>query len=184
MFARIIITLRFFLLLPELLQQELPQPRALLQGLQPQQQELLLRVLPPLVQLLQQEPLQQQESPLQELLQLLELLLLQQLPQQEQLLRQRVPQLLALALVLLSFHRLKSKLGEYWLTISSGGSSNGSGSRSSGSNSSKELGDVLAFEGLGEETGPVRLNFVSGSFDDFSDFLFLSVKTNVLTVIS
>ena len=62
-----------------------------------------------------------------------------------------------------------------------GGTSSGSGSTSGGSTSSgssrdggEELGDILSGEGLGEETGPVRLNGVSGSLDDLVELVSLN----------
>ena len=60
-------------------------------------------------------------------------------------------------------------------TTGSGGSTSG-GSTSSGSSGDggKELSDILSSEGLGEKSGPVRLNGVSGSLDDLVELVSLS----------
>ena len=54
-------------------------------------------------------------------------------------------------------------------TSTSSGSSGGGG----GGNVGEEIRDVLSSKSLGEETGPVGLNFVSGSGDNLVKFLFL-----------
>lgn len=42
-----------------------------------------------------------------------------------------------------------------------------------GANIRQKLGDVLSFEGFGEEAGPVALYGVAASLDDLAEFFFL-----------
>ncbi len=73
------------------------------------------------------------------------------------------------------------------LTLLSRGSSSSTGSRGttsgssggSGANVGKELGDVLSLHGLGEKTGPVRLNLVVGGLEDLAELLLLSIAEKV-----
>ena len=72
-------------------------------------------------------------------------------------------------------------LGLFFLLFGlSGGGTTGSGSTSGGSTSSgssgdgdEELSDILSSEGLGEKSGPVRLNGVSGSLDHLVELVSL-----------
>ena len=67
--------------------------------------------------------------------------------------------------------------------LSSGGSTTSGGTTGGGSTSSgssgdggEELGDILSFKGLGKESGPVRLNGVSGSLNNLVELLGLIGK--------
>jgi len=57
-----------------------------------------------------------------------------------------------------------------------GGGGNG-GTNGGGNGGGADVGDkllnILALEGLGEEVGPVGLNFVAGCLDDFSELIAL-----------
>ena len=59
---------------------------------------------------------------------------------------------------------------------SSSGSTTSSGSGGSSGDGGKELSDILSSKGLGEKSGPVRLNGVSGSLDNLVEFLGLCVE--------
>ena len=71
---------------------------------------------------------------------------------------------------------------------SSGGSTASGGTTGSSATSSwgtsadvgEELGDVLTFKGLGEESGPVALNGVTAGLDDLAEFLLLFISKKLL----
>ena len=58
-------------------------------------------------------------------------------------------------------------------TTGSGSTSGGSTSSGSSGDGDEELSDILSSEGLGEKSGPVRLNGVSGSLDHLVELVSL-----------
>ena len=60
-------------------------------------------------------------------------------------------------------------------STASGGTTGSSATSSWGGSADvgEELGDVLTFKGLGEESGPVALNGVTAGLDDLAEFLLL-----------